>query len=133
MGNELEAAIPLMPQWKYASLLVRLTAAETERVLGVSLDGSTHELRKRAMLLVLARMGLPACEFTHLMLAELDWAQGWVRIRPGDSHRERRQASAPDDRSLSRKIARSPSQTSVACLTCIIFRFLKRALTLCLR
>ncbi|MFL9959381.1 tyrosine-type recombinase/integrase [Paraburkholderia nemoris] len=90
VGNELEAAIPSMPQWKYASLPVRLTAEETERVLGVSLDGSTHELRNRAILLVLARMGLRACELTHLMLDDFDWAQGWVRIRPGKSHRERR-------------------------------------------
>jgi integrase/recombinase XerD len=89
-GRELEAAIPSMPQWKYASLPVRLTAEETERVLGAALDGSAHELRNRAMLLVLARMGVRACELTHLMLDDIDWVEGCVRIRPGKSHRERR-------------------------------------------
>jgi len=74
-GNELEAAIPSMPQWKYASLPVRLTAEETERVLGVSLDGSTDELRNRAMLLVLARMGLRAWE----VVPTFEWpARCWL-------------------------------------------------------
>jgi integrase/recombinase XerD len=90
VGSELEAAIPAMPQWKYASLPVGITAEETERVLGASLDGSAHELRNQAMLLVLARMGLRACELTHLMLDDFDWLEGCVRIRPGKSHRERR-------------------------------------------
>lgn len=89
-GRELEAAIPSMLQWKYASLPVRLTTEETERVLGAALDGSAHELRNRAMLLVLARMGVRACELTHLMLDDIDWVEGCVRVRPGKSHRERR-------------------------------------------
>ncbi|WP_321869778.1 tyrosine-type recombinase/integrase [Burkholderia ubonensis] len=88
-GRELEAAIPSMPQWKYASLPVRLTEEETERVLGAALDGCTHELRNRAMLLALARTGVRACELTHLMLDDIDWVEGCVRIRPGKSHRER--------------------------------------------
>ncbi|MEX3968904.1 site-specific integrase [Paraburkholderia sp. EG286B] len=89
-GRELEAAIPSMPQWKYASLPVYLTAEQTERVLGAALDGSAHELRNRAMLLVLARMGVRAGELRHLMLDDIDWIEGCVRIRPGKSHRERR-------------------------------------------
>jgi integrase/recombinase XerD len=90
VGHELEAAIPVMPLWKYASLPVHLTTEETERVLVASLDGSAHELRNRAMLLFLARMGLRACELTHLMLDDINWIEGCVCIRPGKSHRERR-------------------------------------------
>lgn len=89
VGNELKGAIPSYPQWKYASLPVRLTADEIERVLGASLDGSPHELRNRAMLVVLARMGLRARELTQLMLDDIDWGRGCMRIRPGKSHRER--------------------------------------------
>jgi len=86
----LEAAIPSLPQWKYASLPVRLTPEETERVLGAALDGSSHELRNHAILLILARMGLRACEVRHLTLADIDWQEGYVRVAPGKSHRERR-------------------------------------------
>ena len=75
ISYELKAAIPSTPQWKYASLPVRLTAEETERVFGVSLDGSTHELRNRAMLLVLARMGLRAWE----VVPTFEWpARCWL-------------------------------------------------------
>lgn len=42
------------------------------------------------MLLILARMGVRACELTHLMLDDIDWVEGCVRVRPGKSHRERR-------------------------------------------
>ncbi|HGO6126425.1 tyrosine-type recombinase/integrase [Burkholderia cepacia] len=79
-----------MSQWKYASLPVHLTVAETEHVLGAVLDGGAHELRNRAMLLVLARVGVRACELTHLMLDDIDWVKGCIRVRPGKSHRERR-------------------------------------------
>ncbi|WP_324658499.1 tyrosine-type recombinase/integrase [Burkholderia thailandensis] len=60
------------------------------RELEAALDGSAYELRNRAMLLVLARMGVRACELTHLMLDDIDWVEGCVRVHPGKSHRERR-------------------------------------------
>ncbi|MCY1198773.1 Tyrosine recombinase XerD [compost metagenome] len=88
-GSELKDAIPAMPHWKYASLPVRLTADQIERVLGASLDGGVHELRNRAMLVILARMGLRARELTQLMLDDFDWSAGCMRIRPGKTHRER--------------------------------------------
>ena len=86
----MEAAIPSMPQWKYASLPVRLTADETERVIGAARDGTSHELRNQAIALLLARTGLRACEARHLTLNDIDWAEGSLRIAPGKSHRERR-------------------------------------------
>lgn len=86
----LEAAIPSMPRWKHASLPVHLTAEETERVLAAALDSSPHELRNHAILLILARMGLRACEVRHLTLDDINWAEGYVGIGPGKSRRERR-------------------------------------------
>lgn len=35
-------------------------------------------------------MGVRACDLTHLMLDDIDWAEGCMRVRPGKSHRERR-------------------------------------------
>ena len=86
----MEAAIPSMPQWRYASLPVRLTANETERVINASRDGGSHELRNRAILLLLARLGLRACEARHLTLDDIDWDDGSVRIAPGKNRCERR-------------------------------------------
>ena len=90
VNTGLEAAIPSMPQWKHASLPVHLTIDETERVLGAALDSSPHELRNHAIVLILARMGLRACEVRHLTLDDINWAEGCVGIAPGKSHRERR-------------------------------------------
>ncbi|MBP0595024.1 tyrosine-type recombinase/integrase [Paraburkholderia sp. LEh10] len=86
----LDAAIPSLPRWKHASLPVHLTVEETERVIVAALDSSPHELRNHAIVLILARMGLRACEVRHLMLDDIDWAQAYIRIGPGKSHRERR-------------------------------------------
>ncbi len=83
-------AIPTVPQWKYAALPAHLTAEETERVLDAVFAGNCHELRDRAMLLVLARMGLRAGELRCLLLDDINWTEGWVRIGPGKSRRERR-------------------------------------------
>jgi integrase/recombinase XerD len=88
--GRLMGAVPSVPQWKYASLPVHLTAEETERVLNAVVAGGRHERRDRAMLLALARMGLRACELRHLVLEDINWTEGWVRIAPGKSRRERR-------------------------------------------
>jgi integrase len=61
---------------EHASLPVHLTVEETERVLGAALDSSPHELRNHAMLLILVRMGLRACEVRRLTLDDIDWAEG---------------------------------------------------------
>jgi integrase/recombinase XerD len=83
VNTGLEAAIPSMPQWKHASLPVHLTIDETERVLGAALDSSPHELSNHAIVLILARMGLRACEVRHLTLDDINWAEGCVGIAPG--------------------------------------------------
>ena len=60
MRPGLEAAAPSPPQWKYASLPSRLTPEDITRVLAVYHDGSAISLRHRAILCLLARLGLRA-------------------------------------------------------------------------
>jgi hypothetical protein len=79
-----------MPPWKHAALPVYLAAAETERVLTGALDGGPQELRNHAILLMLKRMGLRACEVIQLTLDEINWAEGYISVGPGKTHRERR-------------------------------------------
>jgi site-specific recombinase XerD len=85
----LEAAAPSPPQWKYASLPSRLTPEEVERVLAVYSDGSAISLRNRAMLFLLARLGLRAHEVVSLNLDDMDWADGRFDLRPGKTRRAR--------------------------------------------
>jgi integrase/recombinase XerD len=85
----LEAAAPLPPQWRHASLPSRLTPQEVARVLAVYQDGAASSLRNHAMLLLLARLGLRGQDVISLCLDDIDWADGRLNLRPGKSRRAR--------------------------------------------
>ena len=85
----LEAAAPSPPQWRHASLPSRLTPEEVERVLAVYHDGTASSQRNRAMLLLLARLGLRAQDVITLCLDDIDWANGRLDLRPGKTRRAR--------------------------------------------
>jgi site-specific recombinase XerD len=85
----LEAAAPTPPQWKHASLPPRLTSEEVERVLAVYPGDTATSRRNRAMLLLLARLGLRAQEVVALCLDDIDWYASRVCIRPGKTRQAR--------------------------------------------
>jgi site-specific recombinase XerD len=85
----LEAAALAPSQWKYASLPARLTPEDVERMLAVYQDNSAISLRNRAILFLLARLGLRAQDVVALGLDEIDWANGCFALRPGKSRRAR--------------------------------------------
>ena len=85
----LDAAVPIPRQWLHAPLPCRLTVAEVERALATCADGSPAALRHHAILLLLARLGVRAHEVAALCLEDMNWYEGWVRIRPGKTHHER--------------------------------------------
>jgi site-specific recombinase XerD len=85
----LEAAAPSLPQWKYASLPSRLATEEVERVLAVYQDRSAISLRNRAILFLLARLGLRAQDVVSLCLDDIDWVDGRFALPPGKTRRAR--------------------------------------------
>ena len=85
----LEAAVPIPRQWIHAPLPSRLTGEEVERVLALCTGGGPTALRNHAILLLLARLGVRAHEVAALCLEDINWYEGWVRIRPGKTHHER--------------------------------------------
>jgi site-specific recombinase XerD len=85
----LEAAAPLPPQWKYAALPPHLTPEDVAQVLAVYHDGTALSLRNRAILLLLARLGLRAQDVVSLCLDDIDWADGRFALRPGKSRQAR--------------------------------------------
>jgi site-specific recombinase XerD len=85
----LEAAAPTPPQWKHAALPPRLTSEEVERVLVVYPGDTATSRRNRAMLLLLARLGLRAQEVAALCLDDIDWYASRVCIRPGKTRQAR--------------------------------------------
>jgi site-specific recombinase XerD len=85
----LEAAAPTPPQWKHAALPPRLTSEEVERILVVYPGDTATSRRNRAMLLLLARLGLRAQEVVALCLDDIAWYASRVCIRPGKTRQAR--------------------------------------------
>jgi site-specific recombinase XerD len=82
----LEAAAPAPPHWQHAALPPRLTPEEVDRILAVYHDGTASSRRNRAMLLLLARLGLRTQDVISLGLDDIDWADGRLDLQPGKTH-----------------------------------------------
>ena len=85
----LEAAAPSPRQWTHDSIPTRLTAQEVERALSLYAGETPVELRNRAILMLLARLGLRAHEIVNLCLEDINWHDAHVVIRSTKSHHER--------------------------------------------
>ena len=85
----LEYAAPTVRQWKLASLPNHLSEETVTGVLA-HCDGTTVvRQRARAILLLLARLGVRAGEISQLVLDDIDWRTGQVLIRSAKSDRDR--------------------------------------------
>lgn len=84
-----EAAIAMPRPIAQATVPKRLTTEEVEQVLGTCAHDTPTHLRNRAILLLLARLGLRASEVFNLHLEDIDWHQGHLMLRPGKTHQAR--------------------------------------------
>lgn len=85
----LDAAIPSIAYWDQATLPRFLPADDVERVLASSRRASPLGRRNRAILLLLARLGLRAGDIVQLRLGDIDWKDAWIHVC-GKSRRPRR-------------------------------------------
>jgi site-specific recombinase XerD len=87
----LEAAVPVLAHWRLSSLPRYLQSDEVELIID-SCDLSTPVgKRDRAILLLLARLGLRAGDIVQLRLGDIDWHGAWVQV----SGKGRRQTRLP--------------------------------------
>ncbi len=85
----LEHAVPVIPQWRLSSLPRYLLPAQVEQVISCcNLRGETG-IRDRAVLLLLARLGLRAGDILEMRLEDIDWVAGTLRVK-GKGRRETR-------------------------------------------
>lgn len=89
LSANLECAIPRIRQWKHAALPAALSPEDLVKVLAAPHERTVKGLRNRAILLLLARLGLRAGEVRRICLDDIDWRQGNLLIRAGKNHRER--------------------------------------------
>lgn len=87
--TDLAAAVPSVAGWSMASIPRAMPADCVRRLLDESKTWRTPAgLRDRAILLLLARIGLRAREIVRLELGDIDWPQGWLRVH-GKGRQER--------------------------------------------
>jgi len=85
----LEKAVPPILTWRHAAIPKHISAAEVEHVVAACDLKTGTGLRARAMIMLLAHLGLRAHEIIRLRLDDIDWIHGQVLVRAGKSHRER--------------------------------------------
>ena len=84
---DLMHAVPTVPQWRLSAMPRYLPAGDVERVIASCDVSKAHGTRDKAILLLLARLGLRAGDVFDLRLGDICWAEGTLRIR-GKSRRE---------------------------------------------
>ena len=83
----LDQAVPTIPQWRLSTMPRYLPKADIERLI-LSCDVTKpHGVRDRAILLLMARLGLRAGDIADMRLDDIAWAQGTLRVR-GKSRQE---------------------------------------------
>jgi len=84
-------AIPVLAHWRLSSLPRYLPPEAVERVIDSCDVSSPVGKRDRAILLLLARLGLRAGDIVQLRLQDIDWKDAWVHV----SGKGRRQTRLP--------------------------------------
>jgi site-specific recombinase XerD len=88
-ASDLDGAIPVLVHRRLSSLPRYLSADDVERVIASCDRASAVGQRDRAILLLLARLGLRAGDIVHLRLRDIDWKAAWIHVS-GKSRRETR-------------------------------------------
>lgn len=76
----LDRAVPSVPNWRLATLPRYLAAADVDRVLAACVPATPVGMRDRAILLLLARLGLRAGDVRDLQMTDIDWSAGRIRV-----------------------------------------------------
>ncbi len=89
VSDGLLGAVPAVLTKRHATIPRAIPAADVERVIASCTEGSSYGLREKAIVLLLARLGLRAGEIIRLRLEDIDWVRGCLRVPAGKTHRER--------------------------------------------
>ena len=85
----LHRAVPVVREWRHASLPQHVSTEELERVLRICRLPTAGCSRDACIILMMARLGMRAGEVRQLNLNDIDWIEGEIHVRAGKSRRER--------------------------------------------
>ena len=142
--GDLDLAIPAVAYWRLATLPRCLTANEVNRLIAACAGKSPARLRDRAIVLMLARLGLRSGDVAQLRLSDIDWENGTLQVTGkgryqvrlplpqdvGDAllrYLECRPQSGHDDRVYLRNIAPFKPFSSGDGVSSVVTRALQRA------
>jgi len=80
-GMDLSLAVPTVRQWRLSTVPKYMAAQDVERLLRSCDRSSITGRRDRAILLLLARLGLRAGEIVALEIGDLRWREGEIIVR----------------------------------------------------
>lgn len=83
----LDQAVPTVPHWRLSALPRYLPMADVERLIASCDRASPSGIRDKAILLLLARLGLRAGDILAMRLSNVDWKDGTIRVS-GKGRRE---------------------------------------------
>jgi site-specific recombinase XerD len=87
--QDLARVVPRMPHWRLAHLPPRLSWDDVRRTIDAIGTATPIDLRDRAVLLLLATIGIRNGELRALQLQDIDWRAGEVFIRRTKGKRDR--------------------------------------------
>jgi len=76
----LDGAVPTIAMWRLSALPRYLPATDVDRILAACHRSTPVGLRDRAVLMLLARLGLRAGDIRALAIGDVDWQQASVRV-----------------------------------------------------
>jgi site-specific recombinase XerD len=86
IGAELAGCVPCVPRWELTEVPKFLPHGAVEQILKHCERRSACGMRDYAILLLLSRLGLRACEVVSLTLDDIDWRAGQLTLQ-GKGHR----------------------------------------------
>lgn len=76
----LDQAVPVLPEWNLSALPRYLEKEDIDRVIASCDRSHPQGMRDRAILLLLARLGLRAGDVRTMQLGDFDWEEGTLRV-----------------------------------------------------
>lgn len=89
VASDLSTCVPSVAGWKDAHLPVSVSPAHVEMMVASCDSTNSTGRRDRAILLLLARLGLRSIEVARLQLEDIDWRAGEIEVRGKGRHRDR--------------------------------------------
>lgn len=80
INTDLAACVPTIATWSLSTVPKFLPAEQIQRVLDSCDRDTTTGKRNYSILLLLARLGLRACEVVALTLGDIDWEAGLITV-----------------------------------------------------